>query len=186
MKFAIATLLILASIVNPGCNQPVKQRSSNMSAGKPNIDSLLNSTDTNKSIIELDNYIAKLCEYGENLEKLNEHQKVFFLNQQLEREVNNGGFNQYFFNSSGDYANETINSLNQIGAKITAGILKEAIQQFPNGQVPLDESERRQIIAEIEKKGNLVWNQLDDRFYKYDDDLNALNFKYLTDHKEAL
>ena len=186
MKISIAIFLILASVVDPGCNSQVKQSNSTTMANKPNIDSLLNSTDTNKSIIELDNYISKLCEYGEKLEKLNEHQKVFFLNQQLEREINNGGFNQYFFNSSGEYANETINSLVQIGANITAGILREAIQQFPDDKVPADEYERRQIISEIEKKANSVWNQLDDRFYKYDDDLNELNFNYLTKHKDSI
>lgn len=49
-----------------------------------NLEKLLNVTDyteINNSIIELDNFIAELCSYGENLEKLTEPQKNFYFNQ---------------------------------------------------------------------------------------------------------
>jgi hypothetical protein len=186
MKIATAILLINSLIVNFACNQPIQENNSTPMSSKLNIDSLLNSPDTNKSIIEIDNYISKLCSYGERIEKLNEHQRVFFHNQELEREINNGGFNQYFFNSSGNFAKETITSLNEIGAYTTANILKEAIAQFPDGEVPKDQSKRRTILEQIEEKANPVWEQLDQRFYKYDDDLNALNFDYLSKHKGSL
>ena len=35
---------------------------------------------------------------------------------ELEAEINNGGFDQYFFNSAGDKAAEAINALEAIGA----------------------------------------------------------------------
>lgn len=69
-----------------------------------NIDDLLHMENTNAAIIELDNHISELCNYGENLENLNDPQKNFFLNQNFEREINNGGFSQFYYNSSGDYA----------------------------------------------------------------------------------
>ncbi len=43
---------------------------------------------------------------------------------ELEDEVNNGGFHQFFNNSSGDNTAETIQALEAIGATVVAEILK--------------------------------------------------------------
>ncbi len=63
----------------------------------PNLDSLLSAENINHSIIEIDNFTSGFSE----LEELSGPQKTFHYIQELEREVNNGGFNQYFINSSG-------------------------------------------------------------------------------------
>ncbi|HZH64889.1 MAG TPA: DUF4375 domain-containing protein [Flavisolibacter sp.] len=76
------------------------------------------------------------------MNKLTEPQRLFYLNQNLEWEINNGGFNQYFINASGDFAHQTIQSLTAIGARTTADIVQKAIDQFPNKQVPQDRVER--------------------------------------------
>ena len=99
------------------------EKSENNSENKKlDLEKLLSSDDTNGSIIELDNFIGELCSYGDEMDKLTEEQKLFYYNQCLEREINNGGFNQYFFNSSGDFAHKTIQSLQTIGANKTADI----------------------------------------------------------------
>jgi hypothetical protein len=150
----------------------------------PNLDTLLKSEDTNGSIIELDKFIGELCDYGDDFAKLTEHQKLFYLNQNLEREINNGGFNQYFCNSSGDTAHETILSLKAIGADKTADILQKAIDQFPNKAVPKDRDERTEIVEQIEEVADKVWRDLDQKFYEYEDDLNTLNIEYVKKHKD--
>ena len=147
-----------------------------------NLDDLLSSDDQNGSIIELDNFIGELCSYGDDVDKLTEPQRLFYLNQNLEREINNGGFNQYFINSSGDFAHQTIQSLNAIGAKITADILQKAIDQFPDKQVPRDRDERIDAVEQIEQMANEVWDELDQKFYEYKDDLNSLNLNYIKKH----
>lgn len=155
----------------------------NQGDSKPDIDALLSSPDTNNSIIEIDNYICKLCSYGDTLERLREPQKHFYFNQNLEREINNGGFNQYFYNSSGDFAHETITSLRAIGANKTADILQKAIEQFPSSAVPKDRTKRQEILEQIEDTANEVWEQLDQTFYKYEDDLNKLNIEYIKQNR---
>jgi hypothetical protein len=149
-----------------------------------NLEGLLNSDDTNSSIIDLDNFIGELCDYGDNMDVLSEPQKNFYLNQNLEREINNGGFNQYFINPSGDYAHETIHSLKLIGANRTNEILEKAIDQFPDKIVPKDRDERVEIVEEIEETANEVWEELDQKFFEYVDDLNALNIEYVRQNKE--
>jgi hypothetical protein len=148
-----------------------------------NLDSLLSSDNLNDSVIELDNFICELCEWGDNIETLTEAQKHFYFNQNLEREINNGGFNQYFTNSSGDFAHETIKSLRVIGANHTADILQSAIDQFPDKNVPRDRDERTEIVGQIEETANEKWEELDQKFLEYKDDLNSLNIEYVKKHR---
>ena len=149
-----------------------------------NLNNLLNSEDTNGSIIELDNFISELCDYGDDFSKLTEEQKLFYLNQNLEREINNGGFNQFFSNSAGDNSHETIVSLKAVGAYKTADILQKAIDQFPGSKVPKDMDERTEILEQIEVAADGVWSELDEQFYEYEDDLNTLNLAYVKEHKD--
>ena len=159
--------------------------SKNQSDNKPDLDTLLSSTDTNNAIIEIDNYVCKLCSYGDILHSLTQPQKNFYFNQNLEREINNGGFNQYFYNSSGDFAHETIVSLQTIGATKTADILQQAINQFPNSTVPRDRAKRQEVLAQIEEVADEVWEQLNQTFYKYQDNLNELNIEYIKQKRSS-
>lgn len=152
---------------------------------KPDIDSLLTTNDTSHAIIEIDNYVSRICSWGENLDVLTEPQKYLYLNQSLEREINNGGFSQYFYNSSGDFAHETIISLRAIGAYKTAEILQNAIDQFPGAAVPRDRAMRQEILEQIESKADEVWERLDKAFYRYEDKLNELNMKYIRKNRNS-
>ena len=161
------------------------EKSENNSENKKlDLEKLLSSDDTNGSIIELDNFIGELCSYGDEMDKLTEEQKLFYYNQCLEREINNGGFNQYFFNSSGDFAHKTIQSLQTIGANKTADILQKAIDQFPNSNVPEDRTERQEILEQIEETADVVWEDLDQKFFSYEDDLNTLNIEFVRKNKD--
>lgn len=151
---------------------------------KINIDKLLTSDNKNDSIIALDNFISDLCDYGDSVDKLTDPQKQFFYNQSLEREINNGGFNQYFVNSSGDFAHETISSLKAIGANKTADILQEAINQFPDKKVPKDRDTRIETVEQIQDNAQEVWEGLDQIFFEYQDDLNSLNLDFVKKHKD--
>jgi hypothetical protein len=152
---------------------------------KPDIDKLINSDNINNNLIELDNYISALSDYGDSIERLNEPQKNFFYNQTLEREVNNGGFNQFYLNSSGDFAHEIIISLKKIGANKTAMIVEKANDQFPDKIVPKDRASRQEILSHIEENANEIWEELDQKFFAYEDDLNALNMDFIKKNKAS-
>lgn len=66
-----------------------------------------------------------------------------------------------------------------IGAKATADILQKAIDEFPNKRIPQDWDERLDILEQIEETAGEVWGELDDKFFEYADDLNALNIEYI-------
>ncbi len=126
------------------------------------------SADKNKSVIEIDNSICKLCIWGDELDKLTEPQKKFYYNQEFEREISNGGFNQYFNNSSGDFAHETILSLKLIGADKTADILQNAINEFPNKILQKDRElcDKRLSMRKVNFVRNSIFGY-GDEFIKY-------------------
>ncbi|BBO27696.1 hypothetical protein AltI4_20840 [Alteromonas sp. I4] len=97
----------------------------------------------------------------------------------LEADVNNGGFNQYFWNSSGDFANQVLGSLHKIGAVETAGIVKAALANFPNSTPPTNRKERQNTLEALEESGALKLDSLDSEFYKYPCDLTELMYQYL-------
>jgi hypothetical protein len=148
-----------------------------------NLEKLLSDENKNNSIIEIDNFICELCDWGHNIDNLNKHQKNFFFNQNIEREVNNGGFNQFFLNSSGNYAHETIDSLKIVGAEKTANILQLAIDQFPDKKVPKNSTDRQKTVENILVVATEVWEELDQTFFDYNDNLNDLNIDYIKANK---
>ncbi|MGA2887376.1 MAG: DUF4375 domain-containing protein [Terracidiphilus sp.] len=67
----------------------------------------------------------KAAEVGE--QDLSDEERVVLAVEALEREVNNGGYSQFFTNSSGEYASIIVNSLLLIGCPETANITSGAI-----------------------------------------------------------
>jgi hypothetical protein len=134
-------------------------------------------------VMEIDSYLNKKSEYGEKIEKLNSSQRAFLFVENLEREINNGGFNQFYFNSSGDFSEETVNALLEIGAKNTAEIIKKANSEFKDGIVPKDRTERQTELELIEENAEENWNKCDSEFYEYQDDLTELLITFVIKNK---
>lgn len=153
-------------------------------AKKLDIIKVLASHDSNNSIIIIDDFICELCSWGENIEELTAQQKNFYYIQNLEREVCNGGFNLYFYNSSGNFSHETIEALKVIKAENTASLLQEAVAQFPNHTVPKNRDERQYVLNTIAEAADEIWEELNQKFFAYEDDLNALNIEYIIQHNE--
>jgi hypothetical protein len=175
----IINLITLIKRLLSSKNSASSSQAIDLNKKKPDIKLLLASPNLNNSIIEMDDYVSALGEWGYNLPALSHPQKVFYFNQELEREVNNGGFWQYFRNTSGNFANETIKTLKDIDANKTSKILESAIELFPDKKVPADRDLRNKLIDDIEADAKEKWNELDQQFFKYEDDLNKLNIEFI-------
>jgi hypothetical protein len=103
-----------------------------------------------------------------------DHSEVARLVQALEDEVNNGGFDQYFFNSAGNEAAQAIEALVAIGADKTAAILRRACARFPAGMPPTEWSTRQEQLLEIVSPDSEAFEEDDAEFYRYQDDLAAM------------
>jgi hypothetical protein len=110
---------------------------------------------------------------------LTEAEQTVYCLDALEREVNNGGFHQFFFNSSGDTALQTIDALERLGAAHTAGIVRRAAALFPGARPPADRDEREKQMSALPDGGSGAWRSLDDAFFEYRDNLAALERAYV-------
>ena len=116
-------------------------------------------------------------------EELSPAEQVFRSVWELEAEVNNGGFDQYFFNSPGGASTAAVQALQRIGARSAAEIVHRAISQFPGGQPPRDPKQRRSILEAIGVTHAELLEQLDTEFLRYPDDLTELLHSYVVRHR---
>ncbi len=136
-------------------------------------------------IIALSDYIAEKCQYGEEMPALSHPERVFYITLTLEMEVNNGGFSQYFYNSSGNFAGELVGAFTEIGAVRTAEICRQAISAFDR-EIPADRDARQDMLDEYESEElDDRLNECDSAFYEYEDDLETLNYRYVLRNKAS-
>lgn len=121
---------------------------------------------------------------GEGFESLTQAEQTVFCIDGLEREVNNGGFSQWFFNSAGDQARETIDALQRVGANHTAELVRRSLQPFGAEGPSRDWEQRRDQLERIGDGAEGLWNELTDAFYEYTDDLTALLRSYADAHRD--
>lgn len=118
-------------------------------------------------------------------DKLSRPEKVFVCIWGLEGEVNNGGFDQYYFNSAGDHALDTVESLEAIGAKHTANLVRQANALFgETGPSPDRFARQKQLDALGDAKTKKL-NEIEEEFFRYEDELGQLLESYVSKNAEA-
>jgi len=97
-------------------------------------------------------------------------------------EVCNGGFDQFFANSTGILAAEALDGFRRVGATEYAAIVTEAMNVFEGGVVPLDrEGRNRQLDSGADETSSIL-SKLDDRFYVDLESLTAIRAEYVRAH----
>lgn len=100
------------------------------------------------------------------IDGLTDPEKIFLRVWNLEAEVNNGGFAQYFENSTGNYAVGTPDALRSAGAPEMAALVEQAMQPFGPSGPPADRAARDRAIQALPPSARELWDQLDTQFYK--------------------
>jgi len=111
-------------------------------------------------------------------------QNVFSAVYELHGQVNNGGFWQYFANTSAETACFVEEALRMIGANRTAEICRTAIEiAFPGG-LPSLWSQIRESATERRDQLSSQLNDLDCEFFQYPDDLTELLYEFILKHPD--
>ncbi len=140
--------------------------------------------DPNEFIIAIVTHLLQKTQHGQDLSVLSPAERIVFITQILEMEVNNGGFDQYFLNSSGDCSNEVVSAFRAIGANATAEICQKAVSAFGR-EIPVDRSERQEMMDESRSEEiDEILHECDLAFYDYQDDLLGLTYRYILEHRE--
>jgi hypothetical protein len=121
---------------------------------------------------------------AEGFDALTDSERYYFAIWWLEGEANNGAFDQYFGNSSGEFANEALQGLKAVGAHRMADIFEAAINLFPNSQVPTDREERNKVLDNFTPDQEQQLSKLTSEFTDYPDDLSSLLNAYVEEHQE--
>lgn len=149
------------------------------------IDQILALNNSTEMIIELSYGIAdKIHRHG--FDNLSHPEKVLNHVYWLESEVNNGGLEQFFSNSSGDYALDTPAALDEIGAHHTAELVRKAIRFFPGGAPSRDRQQRVEQLHSISETTINQFGEIDTEFFEYRDPLEELQIKYMLANKDQI
>ena len=142
-------------------------------------------TNTNDFVVAMTEHLDNKTQYGDDMSVLSEAERIFYITQTLEMEVNNGGFSQFFYNYSGDFSNELVSAFTAIGANATAAICQKAVAAF-GCDIPVDRDAREKMLDELENEEiDAILEECDDAFYDYEDNLNELNYNFVMKNKEA-
>jgi hypothetical protein len=134
--------------------------------------------DDAEKINRIGEIIGKKITKKDDFSNLNEFEKTFIYLDILEQNVTDGGFIQFFFNSSGQFTHEVFQAYLSIKAENTVDILTKAIYLFPEMPVPKNLRIRQQIL--MEKDTNIdLWDEVDTEFYKYEDNIISLTLEYV-------
>jgi hypothetical protein len=97
-------------------------------------------------------------------------------------EVENGGFDQYFWNSTGDDARHIVGALDAIGARRIADITRRAVALFGDEGPSGDRRKRWKQMDRDRDYKELVWNELDVEFYECEEPLEQALVAYARSH----
>ncbi len=138
-----------------------------------------------KNHILIDLSTSEKTSFGkEDFAEQSQPQKVFSAIWALESEVNNGGFSQYFLNSSAESASFVVEALETVGAPDTAAICRRAIAvAFPVG-LPGSEEAVRSAAADFPDEILEELEPLDEEFFSYPNNLTDLLFDYVSKNPE--
>lgn len=134
---------------------------------------------------------SRICDAVDNVKCLSKMntlspgQKMLYTTTTLEGEVNNGGFEQYFQNSSGDDACDALEGLKLVGAQSFFELLQKAMTVFPIENYPRDWEERNAILERLcdgEDSSLNILDDLDDRFHKLSPTLDDYRKQYIQSH----
>jgi hypothetical protein len=115
-------------------------------------------------------------------DELTSAEKALIGTWELANEVYNGGFLQYFHNSSRDHAKPMTDVLKVVGAPSAAAILEEALRLVGPGTQWENEFNSLKLPEDLQSK----LCALERKFYDELDDLHLQVFRYLSAHRDQL
>ena len=110
---------------------------------------------------------------------------IFLCVWELEAQVNNGGFDQYYFNDTGCRAMDAVKALTALGTDRMANLVREANGLFGPTGPSLDRKTRQEQLMALPQSSNDRLNELDAEFYKYPDKLDRLLKDFVCRHRET-
>ncbi|MGJ1291316.1 MULTISPECIES: DMP19 family protein [Sphingobacterium] len=170
--------IIIIIILNLfGCSGHTKQNNNKPSIQNPLTEQIIDTT-SDDILLEVvyDNLFRKLSPaYDKEYEIVlswNKSRQAIYMISQLEGEVNNGGYNQFYFNSSGQFAAALPEALKLVGATQFADLTERANSTFEKEKSKITEDQDGTVEGFSKSYENNPLNKFDEEFYKLNDAKN--------------
>ena len=184
--FAVLLFTALFGNILMSCDRKEIIVTSDLSGGigELSIDDIWEIDDSFTLVNEMGYYLSEKCDFGDNIKCLSDAERTVYVVYTLECEVNNGGFAQYFFNSSGNLGNELCAAFEKIGATKNAEICAKATAVFGDNY-PTDRSKRQDIMmADENVHFGDIWSECDNEFFGYPEDTSDMMYNFIIDNKK--
>lgn len=112
-----------------------------------------------------------------------EEERLILAVEDLEREVNNGGYAQ-FFENTGEYAATIVDSLKRIGCTNTAALTQRAIEALGSPNLTADGIKR--AIAAKDPRRDATLNEYDNAYFKSPEPIAAQLFAFIKANKHHI
>jgi hypothetical protein len=121
--------------------------------------------------------------YRDGVGALSAEENVALAVEALEREVNNGGYSQFFENSSQEYAPIIVPMLVRIGCPETAKITQRAIESL---HLPDLSIEAIEAVVAADEMNSEVLNDCDNSYFGSGEDIAGQLFAFIKKNKDAI
>jgi HEAT repeat protein len=116
---------------------------------------------------------------------LTEHQRLYSAVYMCDSEINNGGFAQYFVNTSGDRWRDALDGFKAMGFKERLNILNEAIGLFGVDGPSTDRRDRQNQLSKLFKRNEAIFEALDSRYYESREVVEVLATRFALENPKA-
>lgn len=117
--------------------------------------------------------------YKKDLEKFTTEQRYIFAIEWYMAEVNNGGHDQFYFNSTGIVWEDAMSGFKAVGLQNNYELIKESADRL-NGNPSKDRDKRQEQLD----KYCPDFSDLDVKFYDSEKDIETTLLKYIRENKE--
>lgn len=124
----------------------------------------------------------KAARIGE--ENLTEEERIILAIEALEREVNNGGYGQFFVNSSREYVPIIVHSLRRIGCPVTAELTQKAINVVQ--QQPMTTEEVQNGTWEENEERSEALNECDTIYFQRSENIEVQLFEFIKANRDKI
>ncbi|QNR26010.1 DMP19 family protein [Croceimicrobium hydrocarbonivorans] len=152
---------------------------------------IIDTTEDYKLLQTIFDNIETIFEEGEQytkdkISKLTKGQQAIFSIWMLQAEVNNGGFNQFYYNSSGQFSEMAKDGLEYIGAEKLAELVEKANKTYSDIKAELDSKDDGTIESFSESYEDNPLNDFDHKFYELEkaENLDSLQIVFIRENKE--
>ena len=101
---------------------------------------------------------------------------------EVDGEINNGGFDQLFWNSAGSLYGDALAGARAANARPALAVLRQAASLFPDARVPRGRARRQHELDALTPAAHARLGRLDERWYATDAELDHALRGYILAH----